>query len=66
MITGQDILVARELRRDALARADKDRLIRQALAHSSPSRKGHQLWLARLGAQMVTWGQHLQARYASA
>ena len=65
MITGQDILVVREQRRDALAYAEKERLVRQVLGRNSPPVKRHQLWLAHLGEQMVNWGQRLQTRYAN-
>ena len=66
MITGQDILVVREQRRDALAYAERERLVRQVLQRNPPSVKRHQLWLVRLGEHMVSWGQRLQTRYASA
>jgi len=65
MFTERDAMYARELRRDALAAAEKDRLIRQAETAHTPVRIPYQLWMARLGAKMVAWGQHLEARYAS-
>ncbi len=66
MITGQDVLVARELRKDALVYAEKERLFRQVRGHRFSFRKRYQLWLASLGVRMVAWGQRLQARYANA
>ena len=62
MYTERDILVIREHRRDAMAYAEQERLIRQARASWI---RHYYCWLARLGAQMVAWGSRLQARYAN-
>lgn len=75
MITGRDILYARELRRDALALAERERLAREiSLAHRALGLdiQRHRakvserccLWLAQLGTQLIRWGENLQARYA--
>jgi hypothetical protein len=68
MITGRDVLFAREQRRDALALAERERLARRALGLDiqRPRSKVSErccLWLAQLGAQLVRWGENLQARY---
>jgi len=49
----------KELRKDALRLADRERLARQA--SKNPSCPEH--WLATLGAWMIAWGQRLQAQY---
>jgi hypothetical protein len=64
MFTGRDVLVMRERQRDAMAWAEKGRLIRSATGVRPPFRERYQRWLARLGAWLVVWGQHLQDRYA--
>jgi hypothetical protein len=69
MITGKDVWMAREQRRDALALAERERLIRhaqghQTLRHRSAIGERCCLWLAELGTHMVRWGERLQARYA--
>jgi hypothetical protein len=56
---------SREVRKDALREAEKERLIRQIEGDRAPVRIPYRLWMARLGEQMIAWGQHLQARYAS-
>jgi hypothetical protein len=61
MYTERDVLVIQEHRRDAMAYAAQERLIRQARA---PWARAYRRWLARLGAQMVDWGGRLQTRYA--
>ena len=71
MITQEDILCAAERRRDAMAFAERQRLISQVLraerpSSERPSRKGYRYWLARLGKQLVSWGSRLQERYADA
>ena len=64
MITWKNILVETERRRDKRARAEKERFIRQVvLRRNSPPTRSYQRWLAHLGAQLVTWGCRLQARY---
>jgi hypothetical protein len=69
MITGRDVWIAREQRRDALALAERERLIRQIQGHQVRGRRsaiGERccIWLAELGTHMVRWGERLQARYA--
>ena len=66
MITGRDVLVARELRQDAEAYARQARLVRQVQGRRAALREWYQLGLTKLGAWMVARGQHLQARFASA
>jgi len=57
-------MYAREVRRDALAVAEKERLIRQIQPARVPVQIPYRFWIARLGEQMVVWGQRLQSRYA--
>ena len=56
---------SREVRKDALREAEKERLIRQMQEPRVPVQIPYRLWMARLGEQMIAWGQILQARYAS-
>ena len=63
MITWYDYLIEAERHKDFIAEAEKERLIQQAVKHGSSPTKGYQRWLVRLGAQLVSWGGHLQARY---
>ena len=55
---------SREVRKDALRTAEKERLIRQIKEARTPVRIPYRLWMARFGEQMVVWGQHLQTQYA--
>jgi hypothetical protein len=50
-------------RREELALAEEERLIRLSRRRSVPSVRRHQRWLARLGAQMVAWGRRLEILY---
>ena len=65
MLSEREVMYAREVRRDALAAAEKERLIRQVQQARAPVRIPYRFWIARLGEQMIVWGQRLQARYAS-
>ncbi len=65
MINWNDVLYAEERRKDDLVWAEKERLIRQMRGCRSSARVRYRLWLAHLGAQLVTWGRRLQARYAT-
>ena len=80
MFLEREYRVAQERRRDTLAWAEKERLILKIRAStragrtslrpfgglriSATLRKRYQRWMARLGAQLIRWGSHLQARYA--
>jgi hypothetical protein len=59
-----DVMIAREMRKDQLARAQKARLLRQIRGVRPPARLRYRLWMAHLGDRLETWGQHLKARYA--
>jgi hypothetical protein len=61
-----DILYARERRRDDLAHAKKQRLVRLALSSRPSLSARYQRWLARVGTRLVAWGHRLEARYADA
>jgi hypothetical protein len=63
MITQRDILAEAERRRNEIARAETERLIRRVMRNNAPSPNGRQRWLTRLGGQLETWGHSLQARY---
>ena len=58
--------VEAERRKDEIAFAEKERLIRRILKKDSSLSQSYRRWLARLGTQMVSWGNRLQARYADA
>ena len=63
-----DEMVAREMRRDQLADAERARLIRQIRgyrrAQRAPFRVRYRLWMSHLGDRLETWGRLLKARYA--
>ncbi len=65
MIGYRDFLVESERRFDEMVRAREARLIRQFRAGGTDSAKGYRRWLNRLGAQLISWGSGLQARYPS-
>jgi hypothetical protein len=62
----RDVIYMREVRKDALRTAEKERLIRLIRGPRKRVRIPYRLWMARLGELMVVWGRQLQARYASA
>jgi hypothetical protein len=69
LINWIDVMVAQQMRKDALARAEKERLVRQALGgraqgHRPWARERYRLWMAQLGDRLMVWGQRLKARYA--
>jgi hypothetical protein len=64
MFLDNEYRIAQERRRDRLAWAAKERLIRNTLTRRSALQVRYQRWLARFGARLVRWGSHLQARYA--
>ncbi|MBC8444772.1 MAG: hypothetical protein H8D77_01465 [Chloroflexi bacterium] len=66
MITGKDVLYAAEVRRDRMAFAEQERLIRPVRRGGSLFFMHYRRWLARLGAQLIAWGDQLQTRYTSA
>ena len=70
MINWKDVMVAQQMREDALNRAEKDRLARQmqrdwARGRLSFPRERYQLWMARLGDLLVSWGQHLKEHHTA-
>lgn len=86
MFLEKDYWFAQQRHKDALAWAEKERLIREILAErrslrasgrlgagapsgakgriSAALRDRYQRWMARVGARLIRWGNHLQARYA--
>jgi hypothetical protein len=61
------LAVAAERRKDDLVFAEEERLLRSIRKQrASRFTKRYQRWLARFGAQLVVWGDRLQARYANA
>ena len=66
MINEKDVLYAAEVRRDRMAFAEQERLIRSIRRDRPPFLMNYRRWLARLGAQLVAWGDQLQTRYTSA
>ena len=65
MLRWNDVQYTAELRKDARRTADRERLISQITGGASWAKR-YKCWLARLGARLVTWGSHLQERYADA
>ena len=59
-----DVMVAREQRKDQLARARRERLLRHVQASGPPARVRYRRWMAHLGDRLVAWGQLLRSRYA--
>ena len=63
-----DVMIAREQRKDQLARAQKARLLRHVragrCAQEARFRAGYRRWMTHLGDRLMTWGQLLKARYA--
>ena len=51
-------------RREELALAEEEHLVRLSRRRSVPSLRRHRRWLARLGAQMAAWGRRLEILYA--
>jgi hypothetical protein len=66
MITGRDVLYARELRKQAVADARQAHLVRQVQGRRASLKELYSLGLTKLGTWLVARGQHLQARFASA
>jgi hypothetical protein len=73
LINWKDVLVAQQMREDALAHAQMERLALQARDRKSQRSQAqrrlawvserYRLWMARLGDRLVAWGQRLKARY---
>ena len=66
MITGRDVLVARELREQAVADARQARLVQKITGRRASLTELYHHGLINLGGWMVARGRHLQARFASA
>jgi hypothetical protein len=69
LINWMDVMVAQQMRKDALARAAKERFVRQALGGRARGRRPwarerYRLWMAQLGDRLMAWGQRLKAQYA--
>lgn len=69
MINWMDVIVAQQMREDALARAGKERWIRQVLGDRAQGRRQwartrYRLSMAQLGDRLMAWGQRLKAQYA--
>ena len=64
MINWIDVMVARQMREDALAHAEKERLVRQVQGRRPWPRERYRLRMAQLGDRLIAWGQRLKARYA--
>jgi hypothetical protein len=57
-----EIMIANQIQKEALAAAEHDRLVRQIVRSRTQTLAPRRLWMARLGEQMVVWGQDLKAR----
>ena len=57
-----EIMIANQIQKEALAAAEHDRLVRQIARSRTQTLAPRRLWMARLGEQMVVWGQDLKAR----
>jgi hypothetical protein len=64
MFLDREYRVVQERQEDVMTWVEKRRLIRLAQGPRQPLVQRYQCWLARLGAQMIGWGNRLQARYA--
>lgn len=62
MITQTDILSEMERYRSLRREADLERLIRQAHSKTSTRRQISRQLLARIGAQLRTWGEQLEQK----
>ena len=56
-----NILIAKQIQKETLAFAEHQRLIRQ-ISKSRRLAWTPSSWMARLGDQMIVWGQDLKAR----
>jgi hypothetical protein len=56
------MMIANQIQKDALAAAEQERLLRQIAQSRMQTLAPRRLWMARLGEQMVVWGQDLKAR----
>ena len=70
MINWKDVMVAQQMREDALARAERERLARQVQGYQARGRRAitrerYRLWMAQLGDLLVSWGQSLKERYTA-
>jgi len=63
MVTWQDYLAKQEYYRDLVREAERERLIREALAGRGKANRFHSRALSRLGHLLVVWGRSLQERY---
>jgi hypothetical protein len=56
------MMIANQIQQEALADAEQERLLRQIARSRTQTLAPRRLWMARLGEQMVVWGQDLKAR----
>lgn len=66
MLSWKEVLVQQERYKDALREAEKERLVRQALAGSTIGRRFYYRVLTWPGSQLGSWGRRLQERYGTA
>ncbi|MBC7262237.1 MAG: hypothetical protein H5T63_09500 [Chloroflexi bacterium] len=66
MLSWKDVLVQQERYKDALREAEKERLVRQALARSVIGRRFYSQALAWLSNPLFFWRYHLRERYGTA
>jgi len=62
----RDFFVYREHYKDLLREAERNRLVRQALAGRESRDRFHCRALTWLGRRLVAWGWRLQERYSAA
>jgi hypothetical protein len=55
-------MIVNQVQKDAIALAERERLIRQIAKTRSVERPVRREWMERLGDQMVAWGQDLKTR----
>jgi hypothetical protein len=66
MLSWKDILARQEHYNDLLGEAEKERLVRQALAGRARRVRLYCRALTWLGLRLVAWGCYLQKRYGAA
>ena len=66
MISWSQVMAQQERRKDLLREADRERIIRQALAGRDRRNHFYCQALTWLGDRLVTWGSRLQERYGPA
>ena len=65
MINWVEFMVEQQRRQDEIYQAKQYRLWRTLAKQNPGAERQYHRWLARLGAQLSTWGCQLQVRFAA-